>query len=60
MRGVGLSVPKTAWRVGGKYPEIKLLRRASIFGWRNDVAAGISIPTRLIYLIEAHYDDHSG
>ncbi len=26
----------------------------------KDVAASISIRTRLIYSIEAHYDDHSG
>jgi hypothetical protein len=34
--------------------------RVSILGCRKDVVASISIRTRLIYLIEAHYDDHSG
>jgi hypothetical protein len=43
-----------------KYPEEDSNIELRFVGWHMDVAAGISMRTRLIYLIEAHYDDHSG
>ena len=64
MRGAGRSAPKTAGCAEREKSGDKIARSSLDFLLHKDhtdVAAGISIRRRLIYLIGAHYDDdHSG